>query len=78
RANWYAHEGDDTSEAASETFKREGPWHRRVREECIAVRDKSGILDLPGFSRFKVSGNGARGGSGQDLTRVLRGDVGDL
>jgi dimethylglycine dehydrogenase len=60
RANWYAHEGDDTSEAASETFKREGPWQRRVREECIAVRDKAGILDLPGFSRFKVSGNGAR------------------
>ncbi|HHV68988.1 MAG TPA: FAD-dependent oxidoreductase [Ochrobactrum intermedium] len=60
RANWYAEPGDDTSEHATETFKREGPWQARVREECLAVRDRAGILDLPGFSRFKVSGRGAR------------------
>ncbi|MCE3544309.1 hypothetical protein LXJ56_29460, partial [Escherichia coli] len=33
---------------------------QRIREECHAVRDAVGILDLPGFSRFKVSGTGAR------------------
>ncbi|ACP23104.1 dimethylglycine dehydrogenase precursor (plasmid) [Sinorhizobium fredii NGR234] len=60
RANWYAHPGDDTSEHSTETFRREGPWLRRVREECHAVRDHAGILDLPGFSRFRVEGEGAR------------------
>lgn len=60
RAAWYARPGDDTSDAATETFRREGPWFPRVREECLAVRDAAGILDLPGFSRFRVSGDGAR------------------
>jgi dimethylglycine dehydrogenase len=31
-----------------------------VREECLAVRDAAGILDLPGFSRFRIEGAGAR------------------
>jgi dimethylglycine dehydrogenase len=60
RANWYAHPGDDTSEEATQTFSREGPWLKRIREECHAVRDAAGILDLPGFSRFRVEGEGAR------------------
>jgi len=41
-------------------WEREGPWHQRVREECLAVRDAAGILDLPGFSRYRVKGEGAR------------------
>lgn len=60
RANWFAQPGDDTSEHSTETFRRDGPWFRRIREECHAVRDHAGILDLPGFSRFKVEGEGAR------------------
>ena len=60
RANWYAQPGDDTSEHSTETFRRNGPWAARLREECLAVRDAAGILDLPGFSRFKVEGKGAR------------------
>ncbi len=60
RATWYAKDGDDTSEEATLTFNREGPWHHRVREECLAVRDAAGILDLPGFSRFRLEGPGAR------------------
>ncbi|KQZ19189.1 dimethylglycine dehydrogenase [Mesorhizobium sp. Root552] len=59
RANWYAHPGDDTSEEATQTFRREGPWQKRIREECLAVRDAAGILDLPGFSRFELEGPGA-------------------
>ncbi len=58
RANWFAHEGDDTSEEATQTWNREGPWFARIREECHAVRDAAGILDLPGFSRFMVRGKG--------------------
>ena len=60
RANWYAMPGDDTSEEASQTWAREGPWHQRIREECLAVRDAAGLLDLPGFSRFRLEGEGGR------------------
>lgn len=60
RANWYARPGDDTSEEATQTFERDGPWLNRIREECHAVRDAAGILDLPGFSRFRLQGDGAR------------------
>jgi dimethylglycine dehydrogenase len=59
RAMWYAKPGDDTSEGATQTWGREGPWAKRIEEECLAVRDAAGILDLPGFSRFRVKGEGA-------------------
>ena len=59
RANWFAKDGDDTSEEATQTWNRTGPWEARIREECEAVRDGCGVLDLPGFSRFKVQGAGA-------------------
>ena len=59
RANWFAKEGDDTSEETTQTWRREGPWFARIREECHAVRDHAGILDLPGFSRFAVRGENA-------------------
>ncbi|AGI69982.1 dimethylglycine dehydrogenase [Octadecabacter antarcticus 307] len=59
RANWFAKNGDDTSEGSTQTWARNGPWEQRVREECEAVRDNVGVLDLPGFSRFKVQGPGA-------------------
>ena len=59
RANWFARPGDDTSEAATLTWDRAGPWQARVREEAIAVRDGAGVIDLAGFSRFAVSGPGA-------------------
>src|SRR5690606_833619 len=60
RANWYAMPGDDTSEASTQTFDRDGPWFTRIREECHAVRDAAGILDLPGYSRFRLQGYCAR------------------
>lgn len=59
RANWFAKPGDDTSEEATQTWDRAGPWEPRIRQECEAVRDHCGVLDLPGFSRFKVQGPGA-------------------
>jgi dimethylglycine dehydrogenase len=60
RATWFAQPGDDTSEESTRTFMRDGPWHMRIREECLAVRDAAGILDLPGFSRYRLQGPGAR------------------
>ena len=59
RANWYAQDGDDTSLEATHTWGRSGPWEQRIKEECEAVRDAAGILDLPGFSRFRLQGEGA-------------------
>ena len=59
RANWFAKDGDDLSEEATQTWDRAGAWSQRVKEECEAVRDGVGVLDLPGFSRFKISGTGA-------------------
>lgn len=60
RADWFAHNGDDVSETGTQRWDRNGPWFARVREECLAVRDHAGILDLPGFSRYRLSGAGAR------------------
>ena len=59
RANWFAAAGDDISEAAARTWGRDGPWFPRIREECEAVRDAAGILNLCGFSRYRVAGPGA-------------------
>ena len=60
RANWFAKPGDDTSEAATQTWEREGPWAARVAEECAAVRDGCGVLAISGFTRLMVEGPGAR------------------
>ncbi|MEM9575437.1 MAG: FAD-dependent oxidoreductase [Pseudomonadota bacterium] len=59
RANWFAKPGDDTSEEATHTWDRNGPWAARVKEEVEAVRDGVGVLDLCGFSRFELTGAGA-------------------
>ena len=60
RAEWFAKPGDDTSWAATQTFARKGPWEARIRAECEAVRDGVGVLDLPGFTRLRLVGPGAR------------------
>ena len=60
RPNWFAQQGDDTSEESTQTWNREGPWYPRIRAECHAVRDAVGVLDLPGFSRYKLQGADAR------------------
>ncbi|MCP4328611.1 MAG: FAD-dependent oxidoreductase [Alphaproteobacteria bacterium] len=59
RAAWFAGPGDDMSLEACETYDRKGPWYEAVRAECLAVRDACGVCNLPGFSRFEVSGTGA-------------------
>ncbi|WP_323765602.1 FAD-dependent oxidoreductase [Marinovum sp.] len=60
RANWFAKDGDDISEAATQSWERNGPWAPRVKEECEAVRDHCGILAISGFTRLKVEGPGAK------------------
>jgi len=41
------------------TFTRDRNWSDLVGEECKAVRETVGLLDLPGFSKFIVEGKGA-------------------
>ncbi len=60
RAEWFAKPGDDTSWDATQTWSRNGPWEARIRAECEAVRDGVGLLDLPGFTRLRLAGPGAR------------------
>lgn len=60
RAEWFAEPGDDTSWEAAQTWRRDGPWALRVAQECTAVRDGVGVLDLPGFTRLRLVGPGAR------------------
>lgn len=60
RANWFAAPGDDVSEESTQTWNRDGPWAKRIKEECEAVRDSCGALPITGFARIAVEGNGAR------------------
>ncbi|MEM7709854.1 MAG: FAD-dependent oxidoreductase, partial [Pseudomonadota bacterium] len=71
RALWYAAPGDDTSREAAMTWDRAGPWEARVRAECEAVRDGCGVLDLCGFSRFALSGDGAAAWLSRQITGAL-------
>ncbi|MBE2274897.1 MAG: FAD-dependent oxidoreductase [Rhodobacteraceae bacterium] len=71
RALWYARPGDDLTEAAQRTWRREGPWFGAVAAECAAVRDGCGILDLPGFSRFRLTGRGAADWLARQITGRL-------
>ena len=73
RALWYARPGDDTSEDAQRTWARNGPWAAAVQAECAAVLDACGILDLPGFSRFRLEGPGAAAWLSQQITGKVPG-----
>jgi len=56
RANWFAPKGTKAKDRYS--FRRTN-FFEPVREECRAVRERAGLLDLTGFSKFEVSGPGA-------------------
>ncbi|MGH1412869.1 MAG: GcvT family protein [Pelagimonas sp.] len=59
RACWFAQDGDDTSEAGTETWDRQGSWTAAVKREVEAVSTGTGVIDMAGFSRFTLSGDGA-------------------
>ena len=41
------------------SFRRESIWHGVVAEEVAAVRERVGVLDLPGFTKYELKGPGA-------------------
>jgi len=51
RPKWFTPDGreEDCSYRHNNAF-------RAVREECLAVRERAGLLDLSGFSKYEVSG----------------------
>jgi len=55
RATWFPLAGD-TAEAAP-SYHHEH-WFERVGDECRHVREKVGVLDLGGFSKYEVKGAG--------------------
>jgi len=55
RALWYDR---DTPADATLTFRRARDWMARVGAEVRAVRNAVGLMDLPGFAKFMLSGPG--------------------
>lgn len=56
RATWFPQQGDTVEAEAS--FHHEH-WFDRVGDECRHVRSKVGVLDLGGFSKYELKGEGA-------------------
>ncbi len=56
RAAWFPRPGETAEQRPS--FRRTN-WHDAVGEECRAVRERVGILDLGGFTKLIVEGPGA-------------------
>ena len=57
RAFWFDRQG--RHDAAHLSFRDDEPWHEAVRAECEAVRDRVGVMDHGGFTKFEVAGPGA-------------------
>jgi len=60
RANWYARDGENTSEDSTQTWGRSGPWQAAIKREVEAVSTSCGMLPITGFSRYKIEGAGAK------------------
>ena len=62
RGGWeravYFPESGDAIEGRELSFRRPA-WHAAVARECAAVQKSVAVLDLPGFTKFEVSGSGA-------------------
>jgi dimethylglycine dehydrogenase len=56
RAVYYARHGDST---APECSFRRAHWHQAVARECAAVANGVALMDLPGFTKFELTGPGA-------------------
>ncbi len=56
RATWFPRAQDAAEEQLS--YHRTN-WFEAVAEECRAVHERVGLIDLSGFARFELSGSGA-------------------
>jgi dimethylglycine dehydrogenase len=58
RAAWFTRAGETAGQKLS-FHRRETAWFDAVAEECRAVRERVGLMDLGGFTKIKVEGPGA-------------------
>ena len=56
RAVYFPQPGDPTGPEVS--FRRPA-WHKAIERECQAAEKRVAVLDLPGFTKFEVTGAGA-------------------
>jgi len=56
RAVYFPQAGDPVEPVVS--FRR-AAWHAAIARECQAVAERVAVLDLPGFTKFEVTGAGA-------------------
>jgi dimethylglycine dehydrogenase len=68
RPTWFVRAQDDAH--SKPTFCRPG-WFNAVADECDAVMNHVALIDLSGFSRFEISGDGA----GEWLDQMITGRV---
>ncbi len=55
-ALWFARDGEDAKDVVS--FRRSNDFEA-VGEECVAVREGLGMLEISGFANYEISGPGA-------------------
>ena len=58
RPNWFARNGEEPSDTYS---YRRSNWWEPVKREVMGMRERVGLLELSGFSKFEIEGPGARG-----------------
>ena len=51
-------QGDDLASGPLHSFRRPA-WHQSIQREIDAVQNRVAVLDLPGFTKFEVTGPGA-------------------
>ena len=69
RATWFPRKEEQAVEQLSFATRRN--WFDTVREECKAVEERVGVLDLGGFSKFELQGKGAA----EWLNSMIAGDL---
>jgi dimethylglycine dehydrogenase len=69
RAVYFPASGDEAS--TPELSFRRPVWHRAIARECAAVQERVAVLDLPGFTKFEVTGRDAASWINHMVTGVV-------
>ena len=75
RPNWFAPEGIAAKDACS--FRRTN-YFGPVGDECRAMRERSGLIDITSFAKFEVSGPGAEAALDRLVANTLPARVGGI
>ena len=75
RPNWFAPEG---FRARDECSFRRSNYFGPVGDECRAVRERAGLIDITSFSKFEVSGPGAHAALDRLVANALPTAIGGI